>query len=58
MSKQKNRPEVGEGTEIPGEIQVERVSHAPWNPRTPEELEPSHPAMENLINSVRSLGVV
>ena len=58
MSKQKNRPEVGKGTEIPGEIQVDRVSHAPWNPRTPEELEPSHPAMESLINSVRSLGVV
>ena len=58
MSKQKNRPKVGEGNEIPGEIQVDRVSHAPWNPRTPEELEPSHPAMENLINSVRSLGVV
>ena len=58
MSKQKNRSEVGKGTEIPGEIQVDRVSHAPWNPRTPEELEPSHPAMESLINSVRSLGVV
>lgn len=58
MSKQKIRSEVGKGTEIPGEIQVDRVSHAPWNPRTPEELEPSHPAMESLINSVRSLGVV
>ena len=37
---------------------IEGIEHAPWNPRTPEELKASHPAMKELIDSVKSLGVV
>ncbi len=37
---------------------VANLKHAPWNPRTPEELKPDHPEMVKLVESVRALGVV
>lgn len=37
---------------------VNNLKHAPWNPRTPEELKPDHPEMVKLVESVRALGVV
>ena len=58
MSKNKKRPEVAASNEIQSEVPVDSVSHAPWNPRTAEELKPNHPAMASLIDSVRALGVV
>ena len=58
MSKNKKRPEVASSNEIQSEIPVDSVSHAPWNPRTAEELKPNHPAMASLIDSVRALGIV
>lgn len=39
-------------------MDVAEIAHAPWNPRTPEELKPDHPAMVELIDSVKALGVV
>lgn len=41
-----------------GGMAVGGISHAPWNPRTAEELQPEYPAMVELIESVRALGVV
>jgi len=39
-------------------VPVLEIEHAPWNPRTPEELKASHPEMKKLVDSVKSLGVV
>ena len=51
-------------TQTPGQCSacsncpVKGIEHAPWNPRTPEELKASHPEMQKLVDSVKSLGVV
>ncbi len=37
---------------------VNNLTHAPWNPRTPEEMKPDHAEMVKLVESVRALGVV
>ena len=39
-------------------VPVGTIQHAPWNPRTPEELKPEHPEMQKLVESVKKLGVV
>ncbi len=41
-----------------GVFRIADLKHAPWNPRTPEELSPEHPAMVELIASVRAVGVI
>lgn len=40
------------------EMSVAEIVHAPWNPRTEAEFKPDHPAMVELIESVKALGVV
>lgn len=39
-------------------MDVADIAHAPWNPRTAEELDWKHPAMVELIDSISSLGVL
>lgn len=39
-------------------VALATLAHAPWNPRTPEELKPDHPAMAELIESVKSVGII
>jgi len=39
-------------------LEIARISHAPWNPRTPEEMSPSHPAMKELASSIASTGLI
>lgn len=51
----KKEPVTGTGR---NEMNVADIAHAPWNPRTTAELQPDHPAMADLVESVRALGVV
>ncbi len=37
---------------------IGEIFHAPWNPRTPEELGADHPAMKELVASVMAVGVI
>ena len=39
------------------ELEIIKLAHAEWNPRTPEELDWDHPEMAKLIASVRSVGI-
>jgi ParB/RepB/Spo0J family partition protein len=39
------------------ELEIIKLAHAEWNPRTPEELDWDHPEMVKLIASVRSVGI-
>lgn len=39
-------------------IDVESVIHAGWNPRTDAELAADHPAMVELVNSIRAVGLI
>ncbi|MBQ8125658.1 MAG: ParB/RepB/Spo0J family partition protein [Kiritimatiellae bacterium] len=39
-------------------IPVSTVEHAPWNPRTKDELARTHPAMAELIDSITARGVI
>lgn len=39
------------------ELEIVKLAHAEWNPRTPEELDWGHPEMAKLIASVRSVGI-
>lgn len=39
------------------ELEIIKLAHAEWNPRTPEELDWGHPEMAKLIASVRSVGI-
>lgn len=39
-------------------IDVESVLHAEWNPRTDAELAADHPAMVELVNSIKAVGLI
>lgn len=39
-------------------VKVNDLTHADWNPRTVDELKPEHPAMRDLVESVKALGVI
>lgn len=39
------------------ELEIIKLAHAEWNPRTPEELDWDHPEMAKLIASVRAVGI-
>lgn len=39
-------------------IDVESVQHAEWNPRTDAELAADHPAMVELVNSIKAVGLI
>lgn len=39
-------------------VKVNDLTHADWNPRTVDELKPEHPAMKDLVESVKALGVI
>ena len=58
MKKGKKTAEIAATNEIGSEMAVAEIAHAPWNPRTESELAPDHPAMVDLIESVKALGVV
>ena len=58
MKKGKKPAEIAATNEIRNEMAVAEIVHAPWNPRTEAELKPDHPAMVELIESVKALGVV
>lgn len=39
-------------------LKIADITHAPWNPRSPEELDPAHPAMQELAKSLRAVGLI
>ena len=39
-------------------LEIAKIAHAPWNPRTPEEMSTSHPAMKELASSIASTGLI
>ena len=39
-------------------LEIENIIHAPWNPRTADEMGAAHPAMMELIKSIKALGVI
>lgn len=58
MAKSKKRKAAGAADEIKLYMDVADIAHAPWNPRSREELDWKHPAMVELIDSISSLGVL
>ena len=58
MKTKKKPAGIAATNEIRNEMAVAEIVHAPWNPRTEAELKPDHPAMVELIESVKALGVV
>lgn len=39
-------------------LKIENIIHAPWNPRTANEMSAAHPAMVELVKSIKALGVI
>lgn len=58
MAKPKKTKAAGAADEIKLYMDVADIAHAPWNPRSREELDWKHPAMVELIDSISSLGVL
>lgn len=58
MAKSKKRKAAVAADEIKLYMDVADIAHAPWNPRTKEELDWKHPAMVELVDSISSLGVL
>ena len=51
------RPQNAVKTMVP-DMALERLEHAPWNPRTPADLAADNPEMQKLVASVKARGVI
>ena len=39
-------------------LHIADLVHAPWNPRSPEEMDAAHPAMQELAKSIATVGLI